>query len=104
MEGWGWCTKGVLGPCGDSLWKSIRQETFSWFLQFDVDNGIRVKFWRDLWCDDCPLKLAFLELYGIWCDKVSSVAVVMQFSNEVTHWDVHFSRLVQPSKIGNWNP
>ena len=84
----------MSGPCGISLWKSIRHEwfTFSHFLQFDVGDGTRVKFRQDLWCGDYPLKVAFLELYSITCDKDSLVAEVMQHSTGVIHWDVHFSR------------
>ena len=65
------------------LWKSIRWEwlMFSRFIHFDVGNGTRVKFWHDLWCGDCPLKEAFLELYRICCDKESSIDEDMHFPN-----------------------
>ena len=66
-EGGGWCTKPVLGTYGVSVWKSIRSGwlDFSKFLWFDVGDGTRIKFWEDVWCRDCSLKEAFLELYSI---------------------------------------
>lgn len=67
---------------------------FSQFIQFNVCDGPRVKFWHDLWCGDCPLKEAFLELYGIFRDKESSIAEIMDFPNGILHWDVLFSRSV----------
>ena len=47
--GGGWCTKPVTGTYGVSAWKSIRSGwmDFSKFLQFDVGDGTRVKFWED---------------------------------------------------------
>ena len=55
----------VEDPYGVSLWKFIRWgwSTFSRFLQFDVGNGPRVKFWHDVWCGDCPLRAGFPELF-----------------------------------------
>ena len=47
--GGGWCTKPVTGTYGVSAWKSIRSGwmDFSKFLQFNVGDGTRVKFWED---------------------------------------------------------
>ena len=93
----GWCTTFVAGPYGVSLWKFIRWEwlTFSLYLQFDVGDSSRLKFWHDMWCGDSPLKVVFPKLFNICLNMESSVAELMQLSNGVTHWDVHFSRLVQ---------
>lgn len=45
------CTEVVSGPYGVSLWKSIRWEweTFSSYIQYEVGDGSRVKFWHDWW-------------------------------------------------------
>ena len=50
VEGAGWCTEPVLGTYGVSVWKSIRHSwlDFSKFLQFDVGDGTRIKFWADV--------------------------------------------------------
>ena len=51
--------------------------TFSRFLQYDVGDDNRVKFWQefwqDVWCGDCPLNEDFLELYSIRWSKESFV-------------------------------
>ena len=65
-----------------------------------MGNGTRVKFWHGLWCGNCPLKESFLELYDISCDRESSLADLMQFSNERIHWDVQFSQSVQYWEMG----
>lgn len=48
-----------------------------------------------MWCGECPLKVAFPKLFNICLNMESLVAELMQLSNGVTHWDIHFSRLVQ---------
>ena len=90
-------TKAISSPYSASLWRSIRQEweTFSTNLQFEVGNGTRVKFWHDIWCGNCPLKVTFSELLSFKSVKDSSIANVLCLSNGVPHWDVHFSRPVQ---------
>ncbi|RVW52508.1 hypothetical protein CK203_068888 [Vitis vinifera] len=57
LEG-GWCSKEVRDNYGVGLWKAIRllwELIFSRIL-FVVGNGRRVKFWRDRWCRDEPLR------------------------------------------------
>ena len=73
----------MLGTYGVSVWKSIRSGwlDFSEFLQFDVGDGTRIKFWEDVWCRDCSLKEAFLELYSIIWAREFFVSKVMCFSN-----------------------
>ena len=61
----GWCTKKVTSPYGVSLWRYIRCGwlNFSKLLIYDVGDGIRVKFWKHVWCGDCTLQEVFPELY-----------------------------------------
>ena len=84
----------MLGTYGVSVWKSIRSGwlDFSKFLQFDVGDGTRVKFWEDVWCRDCFLKEAFPELYSISRAMEFFVSEVMCFSNGRLHWDIQFRR------------
>ena len=90
----GWCTKPVTGTYGVSVWKSIRSGWmgFSKFLQFDVGDGTRVKFWEDEWYRDCALKVAFPELYSISRTKESLVSEVMRFLKGQLHWDFQLRR------------
>ncbi|KAL4639460.1 hypothetical protein ACB092_03G220100 [Castanea dentata] len=92
----GWCTKSVSGAYGICMWKSIRSGwlNFSKFLQYEVGDGTRVKFWDDVWCGDCPLKEAFLDLYNISRIRDASVSKVMCYANERIFWDLQFRRLV----------
>ena len=50
----GWCSKEVKGAYGVGLWRAIRKD---WEIicsrsRFIVGNGRKVKFWKDLWCED----------------------------------------------------
>ena len=47
--------------------------TFSQYLQYEVGEETRVKFWHDLWCGDCLLKEVYPELFVISRDKDSTV-------------------------------
>ena len=42
-----------------------------------------MKLWHDLWCGDTILKKSYPELFGISCNKDSSIADV-QFHNGIT--------------------
>ena len=62
----GWSTKEVMGPYGVSLWIYVIWEwaSFPQFIQYEVGDGSRVKFWLDSWCGDKSLKEAFPMLFG----------------------------------------
>ena len=79
----GVCSHSIDGPYSVNLWKFIRRSwlIFSRFLQFDVGDGIKVKFWHNVWCGDCPLKLAFPELFSISHHKETLIDNVLHFSN-----------------------
>ena len=82
----GWCAN-VVNPYGVSLWKSIRWEwaRFSQYRSFGMGDGVKVKFWNDLWCDDMPLKVAYPKLFSIARDREASVAALMSFGNGTLH-------------------
>jgi len=63
----GWSSCEPVGAFGVGLWKNIRKgwETLSSFIRFEVGDGVRTKFWHDLWCGDMILKEAFPVLFGI---------------------------------------
>ena len=84
-------------PYGIGLWKFIcaRWDTFCKLLKFEVGDGSLIRFWDDVWCLEQPLKFAYPELYLTACNKEGVVADFVQFSGEVVHWDVHFTRMVQ---------
>jgi hypothetical protein len=39
---------------------------------------MRICFWHDLWCGDMTIKVAFLVLFGIACEKNASIAANME--------------------------
>jgi hypothetical protein len=51
---WGrWFSLEPVGAFGVGLLKNIRKgwETFSSFARFEVGDGVRIRFWHDLWCE-----------------------------------------------------
>ena len=92
----GWCTKSVFRAYGVCLWKFIRSGWlfFSKFIQYDVGDGTRVKFWDDVWCRDRPFKEVFPDLYNISRSRHALVSEVMRCANGRISWDMQFRRLV----------
>ena len=45
-------------------WKGIKSRSC-----FTIGNERRVEFWKDLWCNDLPLKNVFLNLFYIASNK-----------------------------------
>ena len=76
------------------LWKNIRKgwETFFGFARFEVGDGVRTKFWHDLWCGDRVLKEVFPILFGITRMKDASVADNMEVLGGSIQWNVSFVR------------
>ena len=87
----------MTNPYGVSLWRFIRSDwlNFSKLLRYDVGDGTRVKFWKHVWCGDCSLKEAFLELYSLSRARDSLVAEVMGWSGGQLHWNFLFRRSPQ---------
>ena len=52
------------------------------------------RFWTDQWCEDSPLQLTFLSVYGIASNKEASVASSLERLGieDWRSWDVHFTR------------
>jgi hypothetical protein len=45
-----------------------------------------------VWCEELPLKVAFLALFVVACEKNAFVADHMDFSSGSLQWDVSFIR------------
>jgi hypothetical protein len=87
----------VHGSYGMSLWKYIRKEWdhFSKFLEFEVGDGSRTRFWIDVWCGGLPLKDMFPKFYSITRDKEAFVAKHMRIHNDKIQWEMDFIRSIQ---------
>ena len=57
----------MRGGYGLGVWKAIRicWPILSNRVSFVVENGRRVKFWRDVWCGDTPLCFSFPSLFAL---------------------------------------
>jgi hypothetical protein len=83
-----------VGAHGVGLWKNIRKMwgSFFGFSRLEVVDGIRTKFWHDLWCGDRVLKEAFPVLVGIAQMKDASVADNMEVLGGSIQWNMSFVR------------
>jgi hypothetical protein len=104
LEG-GWTSKMPTGTYGVGLWKFIHSASnkFSRLLQFEVGDGTRIRFWDDMWCNDGPLKSAYLELYHIARAKDAFVADNFQCRGDSIHWEVTFTRLAQDWELESFS-
>ena len=109
LEEGDWCSNSIPGSYKVSLWKTISSgwSTFSRYIQFQIGDGTRVKFWHDGQCGDNPLSTCFLDLFRISNDKEAYVADLMQFPNGVLFWDLEFLREIHDresdSLFALWN-
>ena len=57
--------------CGVGLWKDIMKESslFCGNWKCRIGNGVRVKFWLDLWCGNTSLSLSFPALSEVAANK-----------------------------------
>jgi hypothetical protein len=94
--GGGWSTQQAHGSYGMSLWKYISKgwDQFYKFLEFEVGDGSRIRFWSDVWCGGSPLKELFPELYRITRDKEAMVAKHLRIRNDKVHWELDFIRSI----------
>ena len=63
-------------------------------VQYKVGVGDIVKLWKDKWCGDLPLQLAFLVLYNFVTHREASVesSLICQGAGDRRTWDVCFNR------------
>ena len=94
--GGGGRTHEVGGAYGVSVWKAVRMdwELVGKEMAFVVGNGRRVKFWRDRWCGEESLRVAFPTLFAIAASKEAWVEEVWDGSLEEGCWALRFLRLL----------
>ena len=89
--GWQSCEARV--GYGVGLWKSIRKEwnNFHCHSSFLLGNKRRVKFWKDKWCGDEPLRRSFPCLYALAVSKETWIAALWVHEREKGQWNPYFS-------------
>ena len=87
----GWCSKEARGV----LWKSLRKDwdVVRSRLFFVVENGQRVKFWKDFWCGNEPLCVSFPFLFALAVFKDAWVKDVWRCNEGGGSWTLLFSIL-----------
>jgi hypothetical protein len=98
----GWCSCEPVGAYEVGLLKNIKKRwgIFSGFTRFEVGDGVKTKFWHDLWWGNMVLKEAFPVLFGITWVKDASVANNMEVLGGSIKWNVSFIREVHDWEVG----
>ncbi|XP_040992740.1 uncharacterized protein LOC121239540 [Juglans microcarpa x Juglans regia] len=98
-----WCTREGNGSYGVGVWKHIRRGwgVFSRHTKFLVGEGTRIKFWRDIWCGEEALAVAFPSVFHVACDQEASVADLMIRSGDQLHWNVIFSKAIHDWELNS---
>ena len=87
---------------GVGMWKAIRKEwgLVSSRISYTVDNGQRVKFWKDKWCGNGLLCNSFPSLFSLassknaWVEDVWNSSILGErgwspsFSRPLSDWEV----------------
>lgn len=96
----GWTTKPVKKSHGIAVWKLIKElwEEFARFIEFEVGNGRRKKFWLDKWCDTMTFAEKFCNLCILSNMKEAVVAEVYSGSTANISWNLRFI-----SAFNDWN-
>lgn len=69
----GWWSCEVRDPFGVGLWKVISKEWDLFNSKICYGDGKRVKFWRDRWCSQEPLKVLFPLFYLLYPGLIVNV-------------------------------
>ena len=85
----GWCYGENRENFGPGLWKEIRKDWGAVLdnAKFQIGDGNRVGFWKDLWCGEKALCRSYLTLFSLVVNKEVMVREV---------WD--------NSGVGGWSP
>ncbi|RVX15105.1 putative ribonuclease H protein [Vitis vinifera] len=86
----------------DPLWKQIISRKYSfqeggWCSKGD---GTRVKFWKDLWCENQSLEDAFPNLFNLTANKEGWIAKAWEEDGVGGSWGLRFNRHLNDWEIG----
>ncbi|RVW48467.1 hypothetical protein CK203_088310 [Vitis vinifera] len=86
----------------EPLWKQII------FSKYDLqegdgapkEDGTRVKFWKDLWCENQSLEEAFPFLFNLFVNKEGWVAEAWEENEVGGSWGLRFTRHLNDWEVG----
>ncbi|RVW22024.1 putative ribonuclease H protein [Vitis vinifera] len=98
----GWCSKGARDRHGVGVWKAIRNgwENFHSHSRFIIGDGTRVKFWKDLWCENQSLEEAFPFLFNLSTNKEGWVAEAWEENEVGGSWGLRFTKHLNDWEVG----
>ena len=74
----GWFIRSTRGPYGVGLWKAISKEIvqLKQDCSFELGDGCRINFWKDIWCGESSLTESFPKPHDLAGTKEAKVAEV----------------------------
>ena len=90
----GWFSGDIRGGFGVGLWKETKKE-WPLLLQnasVSLGDGRRVSFWKDIWCDEEALCLAYPTLFNLVVHKYAKATKVWDHNKEEGGWYPIFLR------------
>ena len=78
------------------MWKEIKKE-WSLFLQnaaFSLGDGMRISFWKDVWCDEEALRSLFPSMFILAVQKDAMVADLWNCNREEGGWSPTFLKVL----------
>lgn len=93
-----WTSNPVTTPHGTGLWKGIRVlwEDFSSNTSFQGGNGETIKFWKDTWLGNSPLKGNFPNIFLFAANQYSTIA-----QNREQHLEHSFEKTSSRLGVGD---
>ena len=94
MEDGGWFSSTPRGSYGVGLWKDICKEVIQMRqnCSIEVGNGLKVRFWENVWCGEAPLCSSFPSLYEVAISKGAKVAELWEVTGTRGGWNFRFER------------
>ena len=96
----------MLQRCKRQLWGGGLEghqkcwENFRTHSRFIVGDGTRVKFWKDLWCENQSLEDAFPNLFNLTANKEGWIAKAWEEDGVGGSWGLRFNRHLNDWEIG----
>lgn len=86
------------------MWNSILSVSteFENCVRYRAHNGLRLKFWKDIWCGNSSLKHQFPSLFMVDTGKQSLIADKFQVLGGKVSWTFRFWRHLTDIEITNF--